>query len=75
MKLGSRETVFIFVTGTVLPKSFLIGYNETHSVENVVVENLQFNGQRILNAEAGNLTIEKARGVRFVESRNYSAPD
>ncbi len=59
-----------FVTGTVLPKSFLIGYNDTHGVENVVVENLQFNGRRILNAEAGNFMIEKARGVRLVESRN-----
>ena len=65
----------IFVVGTVLPKSFLIGYNDAHSVENVVVENLQFNGRRILNAEAGNFTIEKAKNVRFVESRNYGAPD
>jgi hypothetical protein len=60
----------IFVGGTVLPKSFLIGYNDAHGVENVVVENLQFNGRRILNAEAGNFTIEKAKSVRFVESRN-----
>ncbi len=60
----------IAVTGTGLPKSFLIGYNDAHSVENVVVENLSFNGRRILNAEAGNFTIEKAKNTRFVESRN-----
>jgi len=60
----------IAVTGAGLPKSFLIGYNSAHGVENVVIENLSFNGRRILNAEAGNFTIEKAKNVRFTESRN-----
>jgi len=58
----------IAVTGSKLPKSYLIGYNDSHSVENIVVENLQFNGRRILNAEAGNFTIETAKNVKFVES-------
>jgi len=60
----------IAVTGAGLPKSFLIGYNSAHGVENVVIENLSFNGRRVLNAEAGNFTIEKAKKVRFTESRN-----
>ncbi|MHC4488608.1 MAG: hypothetical protein ACYSW7_05445, partial [Planctomycetota bacterium] len=54
-------------TGTELPKSYLIGYNDAHSVENVVVENLSFNGRRISNADAGNFTIETAKNIRFVE--------
>jgi len=58
----------IAVTGPNLPKSYIIGYDDAHSVENVVVENLHFNGKRILNAEAGSFTIEKAKNVRFVES-------
>lgn len=58
----------IAVMGTILPKSYLIGYNDTHCVENVVVENLDFNGRRILNAEAGNFTIDKAKNIRFAES-------
>lgn len=62
--------MYIFVTGTALPKSFLIGYNNAHGVENVVIENLSFNGRRVLNAEAGNFTIEKAKNVRFTESGN-----
>ncbi len=57
----------ISVTGTELPKSYIIGYNDAHSVENVVVENLYFNGRRISNADAGNFTIETAKNVRFVE--------
>jgi len=60
----------IAVTGAGLPKSFLIGYNSAHGVENVVIENLSFNGRRVLNAEAGNFLIEKAKNVRFTESRN-----
>jgi hypothetical protein len=58
----------IAVTGTRLPKSYLIGYDDAHSVENVAVENLHFNGKTILNAEAGNFTIDQAKNVRFVES-------
>ena len=62
----------ISVTGTTLPKSYLIGYNDTHCVENVVVENLDFNGRRIVNVEAGNFTIDKAKNVRFIESNRMS---
>ena len=58
----------ICVTGTILPKSYLIGYNDTHCVENVVVENLRFNGRRILSATVGNFTIDEAKNVRFIES-------
>jgi len=60
----------IAVTGLKLPKSFLIGYNDAHSVENVVIENLSFNGSRILGAEDGSFTIEAAKKVRFVESND-----
>ncbi|MFC1633939.1 glycosyl hydrolase family 28 protein [Planctomycetota bacterium] len=58
----------IAVTGTTLPKSYLIGYNDTRCVENVTIENLDFNGRRILNAEAGNFTIDKVKNVRFKKS-------
>ena len=57
----------ICVTGTALPKSYLIGYNDTQCVENVIVENLDFNSRRILSAKAGNFTIDKAKNVRFIE--------
>jgi len=60
----------IAVAGSELPKSFLIGYNNAHGIENVVIENLSLDGRRVLNAKAANLTIEKAKDVRFVESRN-----
>jgi len=60
----------ITVSGQKLPKSYLIGYNATHSVENVVIENLKFNGSPILDAEAGNFTIETAKQVRFVKSKD-----
>ena len=60
----------IAVSGLKLPKSYLIGYNDTHNVENVVIENLSFNGSRILDAEAGSFTIETAKKVRFVESND-----
>jgi hypothetical protein len=36
----------------------------------VVIENLSFNGSRILDAEAGSFTIEAAKNVRFVESND-----
>lgn len=58
----------ITVTGSELPKSYLIGYDDTHGVENVRIENLRFNGERILNAQDGNFTIEKARNVVFAGS-------
>ncbi|UCC96525.1 MAG: hypothetical protein JSW66_11855 [Phycisphaerales bacterium] len=58
----------IAVTGRELAKSYLVGYDDTHGVENVRIENLQFNGRRIESAEAGNFTIETARNIRFVES-------
>jgi Glycosyl hydrolases family 28 len=57
----------IAVTGSELPKSYLIGYDNAHGVENVRIENLRFNGRPVLNAEAGNFTIEKAKNVHFVE--------
>jgi hypothetical protein len=60
----------IAVSGQKLPKSYLIGYNDAHSVENVVIENLKFNGSRILDAEAGNFTIETTKEVRFVKSND-----
>ena len=60
----------IAVTGLKLPKSYLIGYNDAHSIENVVIENLSFNGSRILDAEAGSFTIETAKKVRFAESND-----
>jgi len=34
----------------------------------VVIENLRFNGSRILDGEDGSFTIEAAKKVRFVES-------
>ncbi|MFH1717342.1 MAG: glycosyl hydrolase family 28 protein [Planctomycetota bacterium] len=58
----------IAVTGSELPKSYLIGYDEAHCVENVLIENLQFNGRRILSAQDGNFTAETARNVQFVAS-------
>jgi len=60
----------IAVSGQKLPKSYLIGYNAAHSVENVVIENLKFNGTPILGAEAGDFTIEAAKQVRFTESND-----
>ena len=60
----------IAVSGLKLPKSYLIGYNDAHSVENVVIENLSFNGSRILDPEAGSFTIETAKKVRFAESKD-----
>lgn len=46
--------------------SFLIGYDDgEHSVENIRIQNLRINGQVVTDPEAGNFTIEKARGVRF----------
>jgi len=58
----------IVVSGQKLPKSYLIGYNAAHSVENVVIENLKFNESPILDAEAGSFTIEAAKEVRFVKT-------
>jgi len=60
----------IAISGQKLPKSYLIGYNAAHSVENVVIENLKFNGSRILDAEAGNFTIETAKKVKFAVSND-----
>jgi len=60
----------IAVSGQKLPKSYLIGYNAAHSVENVVIENLKFNGSRILDTKAGNFTIETVKEVRFAESND-----
>lgn len=58
----------ITVTGSKLPKSYLIGYDDMHGVENVRIENLRFNGERILNAQDGNFTIEKASNIVFADS-------
>jgi len=58
----------ITVTGSELPKSVLIGYDDTHGVENVRIENLRFNGERILNAQDGNFTIERAKNIAFADS-------
>lgn len=58
----------IAVSGLELPKSYIVGYNDAHSVENVVIENLKFNGSKILDAKAGGFTIETAEKVRFAES-------
>ncbi len=58
----------IYVSGSELPESYLIGYNDVHGIEDVVIENLQFNGRRIQGAEASNFTIEKAKNVQFIES-------
>ena len=60
----------ITVTGTTLPKSYLIGYNDTHCVENVVIEDLAFNGRKILNAQDGSFTVQTAKKVRFTSSRD-----
>jgi len=72
-KRGHIKNIYfkdIAVTGLKLPKSYLIGYNDAHSVENVVIENLRFNGVRIPGAEAGGFTIEKAKKVLFAESND-----
>ncbi len=58
----------ITVSGSELPKSYLIGYDDTHGVENVRIENLRFNGERILNAQDGNFMVEKARNIAFAGS-------
>jgi hypothetical protein len=60
----------IAVSGQKLPKSYLIGYNAAHSVDNVVIENLKFNGSPILDVKAGNFTIETAEQIRFVKSND-----
>ena len=57
----------IAVAGTNLPKSYLIGYNDAHSVENIIVENLRFNDKRVSNPDAGNFKIEWAKNVRFIK--------
>jgi hypothetical protein len=58
----------IAVTGSELPKSYLIGYDDAHGVENVMIENLRFNGQGILNAQDGNFTVERAKNIVFAGS-------
>jgi len=58
----------IAVSGSELPKSYLIGYDDAHCVENVLIENLQFNGRRILSAQDGNFTTETAKNVGFIAS-------
>ncbi|MHC4510960.1 MAG: glycosyl hydrolase family 28 protein, partial [Planctomycetota bacterium] len=60
----------IAVTGPKLAKSYFVGYDDAHGIENVRIENLRFNDRPIVNAEAGNFTIETAQNIRFVESND-----
>jgi len=58
----------IAVTGSELPKSYLIGYDDAHGVENVLIENLCFNDRRILKAQDGSFTVERAKNILFAGS-------
>jgi len=56
----------IDVTAETMPKSYIIGYDDDeHSVQNVTFENVRINGASIGNAKDGNVTVERAQGIRF----------
>lgn len=57
----------IAVTGNHFPESYLCGYNATHKVGNVTIENLLINGQLIKNADEGRFSIrDHVSNVVFV---------
>jgi hypothetical protein len=51
-----------------LPPSYLVGYDDEHTVEKVVVENMRFNGMRVWDEERGNFKLDKAKNVLFIGS-------
>jgi len=51
-----------------LPPSYLVGYDDEHTVEKVVVENMRFNGMRVWDEKRGNFTLDKAKNVLFIGS-------
>jgi hypothetical protein len=64
----ARDVVFkdISVAGKPVPPSSFTGYDATHDVRGVTIENLRFNGQLVPNAEEAHLRIGKyVADVRF----------
>jgi hypothetical protein len=56
----------IAYNGTGAHPSQIFGYDESRMVENVVFENLQINGNRILDTDSGNIRVNAyAGGIRF----------
>ncbi len=45
----------INVTGESLPESLIMSYDEAHGVQNVVIDNLRFNGQAVSDLDSANI--------------------
>lgn len=59
----------ITVTGAQMPSSSFRGFDPGHAVEGVTIENLRFNGKRLLGASEARLQVgPHVRGVRFVDA-------
>jgi len=58
----------IQVFGDALPPSYLVGYDDDHTVDKILVENMRFNGVRIWDEKQGNFTLDKAKNVLFIGS-------
>jgi len=54
-------------------RSFLIGYDDNHAVEDVVIEGLTIGGKPVVSADEGKFVLKHAKQIRFVESAR-SAP-
>ncbi|MBM3241695.1 hypothetical protein FJZ31_35915 [Candidatus Poribacteria bacterium] len=62
----------VVVTGKHFPASYFCGYDATHQVENITIENLRINGELITNAEKGRFSIKDyVSNVRFVVEGSY----
>jgi hypothetical protein len=69
-KRGHIQHVYfknIEVFGKLAP-SYLVGYDEQHTVDKVVIENMRFNGMRVWDEKRGNFTLDKAKNVLFIGS-------
>ncbi len=51
-----------------MPRSYFTGYDDEHTVEKVLVENLRFNGIRMWDAEMSGFTMDKVKDVLFIGS-------
>ena len=56
----------IQIVGGMFPVSIIRGYDGTHKIEDVVIENLTVHGQKIDNANEAKMVVEIAKNIKFL---------
>jgi len=62
-----RDITFrnISIEADILPPSLLLGFNESHTIDNIVFENFRVNGRRITGIEDLNATLQYSGNITF----------